>query len=296
VKAAVIGYGVMGRKHVSVLSSMKGINFVGVVDPLVSSAPPHPLYQSVAQLLEKTKVDFAVVATSTSSHAAVATTLMIHGVHTLIEKPLTSTTEEARELDRLSTQQHLHAAVGFTERFNPTIQCLREHLSAADVHSLEAHRLSPYPSRISDVGVRLDLAVHDIDLARYLTNSSVEDFSVVESRTKEHEDHSVFLLETDSECPITITSSWLAPFRSRVLKINAGEARYEADLYNRVVKRYTYINNGRYAVEQLYVPFRDPLREQLTAFKNYVETGDRGELATLQDGLRALQIALGEKE
>ncbi|PYK45172.1 MAG: oxidoreductase, partial [Verrucomicrobia bacterium] len=117
-------------------------------------------------------VDAASVATPTSAHFPVARDLLAHAKHLLIEKPITENTADARELARLAAEKRLVLQVGHVERFNPVLSALEQRLTHP--RFIEAHRLSPYPNRSTEIGVVLDLMIHDLEIILHLVNSAVE--------------------------------------------------------------------------------------------------------------------------
>src|SRR5579884_4568352 len=128
-------------------------------------------------MVERTAPDLVSVVVPTYLHFAVASHLLDRGINVLLEKPVTSTPEEAAGLIQLARLRGVKLAVGHIERFNPAIIEVKRHLVAGELGQLfhlHARRLGPFPPRIRDVGVTLDLATHDIDIMRYLTNSEVE--------------------------------------------------------------------------------------------------------------------------
>ncbi len=181
-KAAVIGCGVMGRNHLRVLSEMDGIELVGLADDDASrrdSASRRfgvPSFAGHQDLLARATPDLVVVAVPTLAHHAVAGDVLRAGVATLIEKPIAASLDQARDLTALAIRYDALLAVGHVEHFNPAVIELKRRLDAGElgrVFLAHVRRLGPFPARVRDVGVVLDLATHDIDVLRYLIGTEV---------------------------------------------------------------------------------------------------------------------------
>jgi predicted dehydrogenase len=166
VRAVVVGVGYLGRYHAMKYKALSNVDLIGVVDVRPERA------RSVAEELGTEafahhgdvigRVDVATVAVPTTAHHRVARDLLTHGIHVMVEKPMTATLEEAQDLVERAQRHGVLLQVGHLERFNPAIRAMRNHLK--DPLFLEVHRISPYPGRGSDVDVVLDLMIHDIDL------------------------------------------------------------------------------------------------------------------------------------
>lgn len=175
VRLAVVGAGHLGRIHARLAAGIPEIELQAVVDARPEAARAVAAEfgaRPVAQLRELVgEVDAAVVATPTEAHLAVAAQLMKSGVHVLVEKPLAPTAAEADELVQLARRSGLVLQVGHVERFNPAFTSALPYLS--DAKYVEARRLSPFSFRSTDVGVTLDLMIHDIDATLALVRSEV---------------------------------------------------------------------------------------------------------------------------
>lgn len=175
-RLAVIGAGHLGRIHARLAAASSQIQLTAVVDT-VDTARASVAHEFGAQPLADYRelfgqVDAAIVATPTSSHFSIAGDLLRGGVHVLVEKPITANVDEADQLVRLAKQRQLVLQVGHVERFNPALTAVEEKLYAPKF--IEARRLSGYTFRSTDVGVVLDLMIHDIDVVLSLMQSPVE--------------------------------------------------------------------------------------------------------------------------
>ncbi len=185
IPVAVVGAGNMGRHHVRNYAELPGAELVAVVDPDPARArelaAEHGAvaYETVAELLERSpEVAAVTVATPTITHRQIAGELLDAGKHVLVEKPIASTVEAAEELCARAAERGVVLAVGHVERFNPAVQELKRRLDAGMLGaplSLVARRVGNMPPQIKDADVIVDLAVHDIDIFRYLLGADRPD-------------------------------------------------------------------------------------------------------------------------
>lgn len=180
-RAVVVGVGHLGKHHARILASLPGVTLAGVVDTdadragQVAAERGTSAYADLAQV--PGKIDVAVVAVPTESHARIAQALLEAGVHTLVEKPITQTVAEADALIATARARGVVLAVGHSERFNPAVVAARPHLK--DPRFIEVHRLGQLPGRSLDIDVVLDLMIHDLDLILSLVPSEVEGVEAV---------------------------------------------------------------------------------------------------------------------
>lgn len=179
-RAAVIGVGHLGRHHARILAAMPGVSLAAVVD--IDTARAAGIAQehgtvALGGVRELTGIDVAVVAVPTESHAAIALPLLASGIHTLIEKPIAQTVQEADRLIAAARQSGVVLAVGHSERFNPAVMAARPHIK--DPRFIEVHRLGTMPGRSLDIDVVLDLMIHDLDLILSVVPSEVESVEAV---------------------------------------------------------------------------------------------------------------------
>ena len=175
-KTAVIGVGHLGRHHARILASMPGVSLAGVVDvnreraAKVAGEYGTRAFGNISEIAGG--LDAVVIAVPTESHAAIALPLLESGVHTLVEKPVTQTVQEADTLIAAARRAGVVLAVGHSERFNPAVAAARPHIK--DPRFIEVHRLGTRPERSLDIDVVLDLMIHDLDLILSMVNSDVE--------------------------------------------------------------------------------------------------------------------------
>jgi UDP-N-acetylglucosamine 3-dehydrogenase len=182
---SVIGTGTMRMNRLRVLRDFdeKQVQLVGVAEvhePALKCAMSRfhvAGYADYREMVEKTQPDLVSVVAPTHMHFEIASYLLDLGINVLIEKPMTSTFEEVLALNQLARIRGVKLAVGHVERFNPAVIEVKRHLVTGELGKmfhLHARRLGPFPPRIRDVGVTLDLATHDIDIMRYLADAEIE--------------------------------------------------------------------------------------------------------------------------
>jgi UDP-N-acetylglucosamine 3-dehydrogenase len=237
VKVAVVGTGSMGTNHLRFLRDFSEVQLVGIADthgPSLRQAMErfHVVgYTDYREMVEKTRPDLVAVVVPTHQHFDVASSIIDRGINVLVEKPITSTVEDALALIELARVRGVKLAVGHVERFNPAVSAVRKHLAAGDlgkVFHLHARRLGPFPPRIRDVGVTLDLATHDVDIMRYLTDAEVVH---VYSQTQRHihtthEDLLLGVLRFTNHAIGVLDVNWLTPTKVRELSITGEKGMY----------------------------------------------------------------------
>ena len=180
-KAVVVGVGHLGRHHARILASLPGVTLAGIVDTdrergaRIAAEHGTTAFGAVGEI--GGKLDLAVVAVPTESHATVALPLLESGVHTLIEKPIAQTVAQADQLIAAAAAAGVVLAVGHSERFNPAVGAARPYLN--DPRFIEVHRLGTQLGRSLDIDVVLDLMIHDLDLILSFVKSEVESVEAV---------------------------------------------------------------------------------------------------------------------
>ncbi|MEX2119132.1 MAG: Gfo/Idh/MocA family oxidoreductase [Pirellulales bacterium] len=221
-RAAVVGAGHLGRIHARILAGLDGFRLVGVADPLeenrreVALAHQTQAYAGHRHLLGQ--IDAAVIATPTRHHHHVAMDLLRHGIHLLVEKPLAASREEAEELVDMARRQGAVLQVGHVERFNPAFAAVLPHVR--DPKYIDSVRSGSFTFRSTDIGVVLDLMIHDIDLVLSLVRSPlrrVEALGV--SIFGRHEDAANARLSFENGCTATLSASRASRTAARVMQI-----------------------------------------------------------------------------
>lgn len=308
-RVAVIGAGSMGANHVRVLTELEEARLVAVADPEVGRAQrladryKLAAYADYRELLEREALDAAFVVVPTTLHAAVGGACLEVGAHTFIEKPIASSLEEARALIRLAERRGLRLSVGHIERFNPAIRELARRLRGnqlGQIYQVHARRLGPFPARIRDVGVVVDLATHDIDVMRFLLG--VEPTRVyAETARRIHTDHedllSGLLRFADGTIGV-LDINWLTPTKVREISVTGEGGMFVASYLAQDLAFYR--NNdpvttwGQGVSEgdmtRFTIARAEPLKLELAAFLRAVRNGAEPEVRG-EDALVALQIA-----
>lgn len=240
-RAAVIGLGMMGRAHVRVWDEMvDGVELVAVADTDPGAVREAIAgrgargYPDQASMLAAEELDLVSVVVPTSLHLATALAALDAGSHVLVEKPIAATRGEAEEMIAAARSAGRMLTVGHIERFNPAIRELRRRLAAGElgrIFEIRATRLGPFPARIRDVGVVVDLAPHDLDVMRYLLGSDpIRLYAETEQRIHtDHEDLFVGLLKFANGAVGVLDINWLTPTKQRTLTVTGERGMYTAD-------------------------------------------------------------------
>lgn len=212
INVGVVGVGHLGQHHARLYRTLPDVQFVGAFD----SDPKKTSFATLTALADA--VDAVSVATPTETHASVARIFLERGKHVLVEKPITRTLPEAEELVTLARRHGCVLQVGHVERFNPVMRYLNSVLTEA--RFIEVHRLSPYPARSTDIGVVLDLMIHDLDIILALVKSPVANVDAVGIPVlSASEDIANARLKFANGCVANITASRVSPERMRKLRI-----------------------------------------------------------------------------
>jgi UDP-N-acetylglucosamine 3-dehydrogenase len=240
-RAAVVGLGTMGRNHARVYDEVLGdVDLVAVVDP-----DPEALrrsttgrvargYRDASEMLAREEVDLVSVASPTSVHLGVTLEALASGAHVLVEKPIAASRDEAERMIAASRDANRILTVGHIERFNPAIRELRARLDAGElgrIFQVRATRLGPFPQRIRDVGVVVDLAPHDLDVIRYLLRADPVRISA-ETEQRIHTDHEDLfcgLMKFANGVVAMLDINWLTPTKQRSLTVTGERGMYVAD-------------------------------------------------------------------
>jgi UDP-N-acetylglucosamine 3-dehydrogenase len=318
-RVGVIGLGMMGRNHLRVLRDMEDAQICAVCDrdpellAKATSAHSVPGYSSWDEMLERERLDAVVIALPTRHHCAAGLAALSHGLHVLVEKPIAASLDEGRLLVAAAARYGRKLAVGHIERFNPAVRQLQARLEAGEVgriFQLQARRLGPFPARIRDVGVVVDLATHDLDVIEHLAGCPVQRiYAETEQRIHtDHEDMLNALLRFSSGVLGVVQVNWLTPTKIRELTVLGEKGMF---ICNYLTQDLTYFKNADVlpvaearrrprAVKEgeavmFPIPEGEPLKIELKAFLDAIRDDREIEVGG-EAGLRALHLALAVVE
>ena len=297
-RVGVVGVGVMGSNHARVFAEIPGVKLVGVADPdagrrqQVARAAGCEGFASVGELLAH-GVDAVTIAAPTHLHEEIALACIARGVHVMVEKPIATTVEEGRAIITAARRAGVTLMVGHVERFNPTVATIKQAIQGEDILSIAITRVGPFPPRMSNVGVVIDLAVHDIDLIRWFTESDIVEVQPqLSSAVAEREDIALLQFRTASGVLAHINTNWLTPFKARSVTVATRQKYIMGDLLTRqVTECFGFKQDGSYSMRHLPVGHDEPLRAELISFLNAVRTG-AAPAVTGDEGVASLEIAI----
>lgn len=298
-RAAVIGTGYLGRWHSHKYAALEDVDLAAVVDVDPDHARSVAEETGTRALTDYREligeIDMASIVVPTAHHHRIAMDLMNAGIHVLVEKPVTSTVEEARELVALADEKGLVFQVGHLERFNPAMQVLSKEVRQPLF--IESHRVAPFKKRGTDISVIMDLMIHDIDLVLDLVNSPLAQIDASGASVLSQEiDIANARLRFESGCVANITASRVSMKSERRMRFFQRDGYYSADLSHHTLdireKQGPDSENGEPSIHARKMEFEkgDPLMEEIRDFADCVRNG-RAPLVGGMDGLRALETA-----
>ena len=316
VRAAVIGVGSMGKNHARVYSELAEAELVAVCDANIQVAESNAKrlgvipYTDYRQLLEKEKPEAVSIAVPTALHAEVALIAMQAGAHVLVEKPIAATLDEGRYLIEQAHKLKRKLMVGHIVRFNPAIQELKRKLDAGvlgQIYQIVCRRIGPFPARIRDVGVVVDLAPHDLDIMRFLTGlDPLRIYAETSQRIHtDHEDLVYGLLHFPNSITGALEINWLTPTKVREVVVLGERGAFRVDDLTQDL----YFYENAQANDDLWSTLRnlkgvsegrmtrfpltryEPLKAELQAFIEAIQE-EKPVPVSGEDGLAALSLAL----
>jgi predicted dehydrogenase len=306
-RVGVIGVGTMGQRHCRVYAAMRDVDLVGVSDQnatlgcRVAENHDTTWYENWLHLLAE--VDAVSIVTTTASHFHLAKAAIEQGVHVLVEKPLTATVEQGRELVALAKAHQVTLQVGHIERFNPTYTELKKIVNEIMPISVTMRRLSPFDLNKTDVDVIRDLMIHDLDLITDLFGREFAPPHVLGRAVSTVAiDHATVSLSFKDGPIATLTASRVTQQKVRMIEVTADNAYIEADLLGKslVIHRHLFSryvddpNASTYRqesiIERIHVPLLEPLVIELEHFVHCARHGLTSSVPG-SDGLHALELA-----
>lgn len=314
IKAAVIGVGAMGRNHARVYREHPDAELVAVADNHAETAARVgqqrnvPYFSDIEAMLDTHKPDVVTVAVPTEGHLAAVKPVIERGIHVLIEKPIASSVEEAQEIIQLAEEKQVILAVGHIERHNPAVTELTKQVddgALGTIFQLHARRIGPFPARIRDVGVILDLAPHDLDIMTSIVKEPVMRVSAETHSgiNTDREDMVNGMIRFQEGAIGVIDINWITPTKVRELSVIGAKGLFKVN----------YLSQELYFYENLAAPSHwdslsvlqgvnegnmlgirinriEPLRAEIDDFLNAVQTNGEPKV-TGRDGMRALYLA-----
>lgn len=315
IKTAVIGVGSMGVNHARVNWEIPEAELVGIADEnealasAVAKKYGTRAYTDYERLLDETQPDAVTLAVPTIFHHEIALKIIERGIPLLIEKPIAFTLKEGQSIIDAARKNNVKLMIGHIERFNPAIIALKvqiENDELGRIFQMDAHRQGPFPARIADVGVVIDLAVHDLDIMRFVSQKEV---IRVYAETEKHihskyEDLLTGLVRLSDGIIGTLTINWLTPTKIREFIVTGERGLFRCDYLTQDL--YFFENPVSHGSEwdnlrvlrgvregkmiRHTIAKREPLRSEQEAFINAV-VNDGPVPITGEDGLKALALA-----
>jgi predicted dehydrogenase len=284
-RVGVIGVGRLGQHHARIYAELPNTALIGVVDTdRTRAAKIAKTYRTQALFdchMLLGKVDAVSIAVPTTMHHEIARDFLTNGIHVLVEKPIAATVPQARELVDLARKKKLVLQVGHVERFNVAIIRLREYIK--EPAFIEVHRLGPYDPRVQDVGVVLDLMIHDLDIILEIVNSPVRSIDAVGVAIfSDKEDIANARVRFENGCIANLTASRITPKKTRKIRFFQEDAYISVDYVKPGMEIYRkqIIPNprpGSPAVEivrkRLRLKWQEPLKAELEHFLECVING-----------------------
>jgi len=297
IRVGVVGVGYLGEHHARVYSTMDGVDLVGVVDTNRQRADEIALRYDTKALYDyhelfDQNVDCVSIVVPTTAHFPVSMDFVRNGIDVLIEKPITTSVEDAEALIHEATKRNVLIQVGHLERFNSAFMALRKIVK--EPRFIEVHRIGPYVGRGIDVDVILDLMIHDIDIILSLVRSEIEEIRAVGVPVlTDHIDIANARIEFANGCIANITASRVSRDKMRKLRVFQHDAYITVDYGKQNIRVYRRIEqNGGPTItcESIDLGSREPLAAELEAFIRAVR--DRSEpVISGRDGKEALRVA-----
>jgi len=306
IRFGIVGVGHMGSYHLNVVSALPTHELVGIFDARAEHAQEKAAqfstraFATYEELIHECEA--IAIAVPTHLHYAIAKYALEYGVHVLVEKPMTLDVKEAEDLIRIAQAKNLILQVGHVERFNGAVMTLGKIVTEPLL--IQTRRLHPFTGRILDVGVVLDLLIHDIDIVVNLVGKPLLRHAAFGSCiTGTHEDIAVIELQFEGGCIATLTASRLSQYKERALTItqknnflilNYGSQEIEIHRQGNSVT-VTAPDEIKYSqesiVERVFIHKDNPLKSEHVHFYNCI-VGTEKPLVTGETDLKTLKIAL----
>jgi len=311
VKVGVIGLGFMGSAHARVYSQLKRCELACVCDSdsekkYLAKTYHCKFFENFEGLL-KEELDAVSICTPTSTHKEVVIEALERGKHVIVEKPLAIHLGSGKEMGEKAVETGRLLTVGYTERFNAAVNKLRETVDFSQIYSTISLRFGPFPPRIKDIGVLLDLGSHEIDILNYLTKTNPEViYSHVSRKTNNAFEDYAYISLKYGHIHSHIETSWLPNYKLRLMNLYGNERFYALNYAQQKLKSYRSppkikIEYGSWAdilwlsrnvEEDIPVSPTEPLKLELKRFIESIKKGEILEpLCSGQEALQALEVS-----
>lgn len=292
-RIGVAGIGHIGINHARIYSELDSCEFTAIYDanPKAAAAAAKKYRTRVATTLEEfaSLVDAASVATPTTSHFEIGSFLMERGRHLLIEKPIAENSADAHKLAALAKEHQCILQIGHVERFNPALHALEQKLS--NPRFLEVTRISPYPDRSTDIGVVLDLMIHDLEIILHLVRSPIQSIDPVGIAVlSKGEDIANVRIRFENGCVANITASRISSERVRKIRVFQEDAYLSLDYQKQDGVMYR-LTDGKISRHKVEIIKGEPLKNELAAFIECAKKGHQPKVSG-QEAAAALDLAL----
>ncbi len=318
IKTAIIGAGKMGKIHAKVCANLENAQLEAVVDSDKEKANQLAKQYNCKAFTDhkdlKNIVDAVTISTPTIHHCQVAKDCINAGLHILIEKPLAASSKQGKEIVELAKKKNVVAAVGHSERCNPVAQAMKR--LNIEPKFIESNRISPYSFRSTDIGVVLDVMIHDIDIILSLASSPIKEIQAVGVNViAQHEDICNARVVFENGCIANITASRLALKTERKVRVFSSQAYLSVDYFKKegvIIQADPNINVVEWIrekqqqpdfdfstvnwpemlhIENLEIDDREPLKVEQESFLNAICDPQKRPEVTAQEGLAAMQCA-----
>lgn len=298
-RVGVIGTGAMGQHHVRIYSEMDDVELVGISDVDVKRVGELASHYNTLPFTDYKKMlaqdlDAVSIVVPTMLHRQVVLDALAAGTNVLIEKPIADTVENANAMILASQDAGLKLMVGHIERFNPAVTKMKEIIDSGllgKVVSISTRRVGPYNPRIRDVGIILDLGVHDIDVISYLYGNKISEvYAIAGKDIHSQEDHASIMLKFNGDKAGVVDTNWLTPHKVRKMTVIGIDGVAYLDYNEQTVS----IHDGEW-IREAKIEKAEPLKRELGHFVDAVRTGD-DPIVTGEDGKHALEVALAAIE
>lgn len=292
-RVGVVGVGHIGKNHARIYAETGAAQFSAIYDTdsaIAAEIAGEFRVHAASSLGEfAALVDAASIATPTITHFEIGSQLLEKGKHLLIEKPIAQDTAQASALAELAAARGLVLQVGHVERFNPVLGALEARLSRP--RFIEAHRLSPFPNRSTDIGVVLDLMIHDLEIILHLVKAPVQSIDAVGVPVlSRREDIANARIRFENGCVANVTSSRISPERMRKIRVFQEDAYLSLDYQNQSGEIYRKEGGGIVRAE-VAIEHEEPLKRQLLSFIECARSGLQPKVSGFE-ATAALELAV----